>query len=91
MANQQGWAGDDPRDTVFEDATEHQCPERARFRGTRADGDNEPELLFGPAIQRIVHHGGAWFATNGEYSTEIRYCPWCGEMLGGSNEAGRDP
>lgn len=36
---------------------------------------------YGQAITRIIKVDGHWLADNDEYSTEIRFCPFCGKKL----------
>lgn len=53
---------------------DHQCPERASFN---------PEGGYGKAIESITFVQGTWWAhsENGEYASEIGFCPWCGVKL----------
>lgn len=46
-----------------------------------------PQEMPGDAIHRIVHDEvNGWQAENDEYSGPIRFCPWCGKDLVGSND-----
>ena len=33
---------------------------------------------YGPAIRKVVKVNDKWYAYNHEYTTEIRFCPFCG-------------
>jgi hypothetical protein len=61
----------------------HTCPDAAEAEAIRrvAAQDDRGEALYGPAVTRIERVGHLWFAHNDEYSTPIRYCPFCGEAL----------
>lgn len=54
--------------------------EERRLRES-TDWEELPALLHGPAITRIARDDGRWWAHNEEYSSVIRYCPYCGEYL----------
>ncbi len=41
----------------------------------------ERDHSCGAAIEEVVFAAGAWWATNYEYATSIRFCPWCGVKL----------
>jgi hypothetical protein len=72
------WVKNDPIYKVFEGAPRHECPERTQHLGIEASRPTGlPAEKYGPAITEIVHHEGRWWATNGEYSTQISGCPWC--------------
>lgn len=38
---------------------------------------------YGPAVGKIVYIPSidAWIASNDEYATIVRFCPWCGKEL----------
>lgn len=59
----------------------HECPERTNHLGVTRQERPPEELLYGPAINQIVRSGEKWWAHNGEYSTEVSFCPWCGADL----------
>jgi hypothetical protein len=61
----------------------HVCEERDRHRGlaVRISDTDPPEELYGAAITRIEQLRGRWWAHNGEYATEITFCPFCGAQL----------
>lgn len=47
---------------------DHECP-----------AITTPDLDYGPAITEILEsEDGEFWATNGEYTSQINYCPWCG-------------
>ena len=57
---------------------EHSCPEM----------DYNAPALYGTAIDMIQYYESqdgsilpGWYATNYEYASRIRYCPWCGIQL----------
>jgi hypothetical protein len=65
----------------------HTCPDAAAgamIRRVLAEDDRE-EALYGPAVTRIERVDRLWYAHNDEYSTPIRFCPFCGSAL--ENEA----
>jgi hypothetical protein len=69
---------------VFESVDQsHDCEERNRHRGQErsTNESSAPEELYGAAITKIDQRDGQWWAHNGEYSTEISFCPWCGIRL----------
>lgn len=61
----------------------HRCEAGKRLRdATRAAQDRDaPEALYGYAVTHIERVGGQWWAHNGEYSSMVRFCPWCGVDL----------
>ncbi len=61
----------------------HHCEagEQLRRATREAQEAEDNEALWGPAITRIERAGDQWWAHNEEYSSLIRFCPWCGENL----------
>lgn len=49
-------------------AVEHNC---CKF-------DSEVDL-YGAAVDRSYWLGGQLWITNGEYASQVNYCPWCGK------------
>jgi len=37
-----------------------------------------PESLYGPAIDECSERGGKLYVSNGEYESQVNYCPFCG-------------
>jgi hypothetical protein len=70
-------------DAFQQPGSRHQCLERGRHAGLaeRAAEDTPTEHLYGAAIVRVEHAAGKWWAHNGEYATEVSFCPWCGLRL----------
>lgn len=62
------WAESFPEPEVV-----HRCKERSAA----------PSHAHGHALEQVARHDGRWFAVSplGEYATQIRFCPWCGEAL----------
>ena len=69
----------------------HDCAEMEEARRARLSlkaqaeetGELLPQILYGPAIEKIDRVGGVWIASTGEaeYASEIRFCPFCGLRL----------
>lgn len=61
----------------------HRCAAGERLReATRAARERDAvEALYGAAITHVERAGARWWAHNGEYSTMVRFCPWCGVDL----------
>ena len=38
-----------------------------------------PFDAYGPAIEYCRESDGEFWVDNGEYATQVNYCPWCGE------------
>ena len=75
------WDEDPPR---IEPERIHTCSagERLRAETAVARSAEAKEALWGHAVTRIDYAGGRWWAHNEEYSSVVRFCPWCGEELG---------
>ena len=60
----------------------HQCPEgRAFYLGLNdyPVDDDRRHGPCGPAVEQILQDAeGRWWAGNGEYQTQVNYCPFCG-------------
>ncbi len=39
---------------------------------------NVPEKSYGPAIGHTYEEDNKLWVTNGEYSSQVNYCPYCG-------------
>jgi hypothetical protein len=80
-----------PRTRAFEEPEDrHDCPKRKEHLGAGHgpgwDDEGAPsERLWGDAVVRIERVGGRWWAHNGEYATEVSFCPWCGVRLDGKS------
>ena len=65
--------------------TEHECRVRSRIHGRAEEARSPSPRDWGEAVDRVVRLDGIWWAVAGrmspEYSTPIRYCPWCGVQL----------
>jgi hypothetical protein len=72
-----------PKTTAFRAPSErHECDARRVHEGTVGPADSDdPPRLYGAAITRIELVAGRWWAHNEEYSTQVSFCPWCGERL----------
>lgn len=69
----------------LDDLHHHECSDR-RPTHQVAEGAQPPSPRdWGNAIDHIVWLNGHWWAVAGaagpEYSTPVRYCPWCGQRL----------
>lgn len=66
--------------------TSHQCESIANFVDRQFSG-------YGHAISSITYNDekGLWMADNGEYSTGINFCPWCGHDFTPGNEKQEPP
>ena len=43
------------------------------------NGDNYPECMYGPAIGWCIEYpAGEFWVSNGEYASQVNYCPYCG-------------
>jgi hypothetical protein len=67
----------------------HHCEAGERLREeTRETQDAEArEALWGHALVHVEYAAGRWWAHNEEYSSIIRFCPWCGVDL----QVGKSP
>lgn len=64
-------------------APRHQCAGRGVVLKSASEAPSPSPREWGPAVGEIVRHGGVWWAvacdsSPPEYSSPIRYCPWCG-------------
>lgn len=76
----------DDRSRIFDHPeARHDCPERLRHvNAVPTDwlADEEVlETIYGPAFLHVERVRGRWWAHNREYSTQISFCPWCGQQL----------
>lgn len=67
---------------------EHVCSMGGEVARASAGARSPNPRPGGAAVDRVVGLDGAWWAVGGpqglEYSTPIRYCPFCGFRLGSS-------
>jgi hypothetical protein len=49
----------------------------------RKELGTDKEYLYGEAVTEIIYHiqDKVWLASNNEYGTIIKYCPFCGVLL----------
>lgn len=49
----------------------------------RKEISSDKDYFYGEAITEIIYHeeDKVWLASNDEYATVIRYCPFCGSLL----------
>ena len=38
-----------------------------------------PSSLYGEAVAAVIEIDGKLFVTNGEYASQVNFCPWCGQ------------
>jgi hypothetical protein len=67
-------------DTEEKIEDEHRCGSRPRLW---VEDEIKDITRYGSAIGSIIKVEGHWLADNGEYASEINYCPFCGLNLKG--------
>lgn len=69
----------------LDDLQHHTCSESSEVFDATEGTESPSPRDWGGAVNHIVKAGGAWWAVAGtispEYSTPIRFCPWCGVRL----------
>ena len=63
----------------------HTCPPQDQKLRDVDYGHAIGNIEYGPVTQPDGSNPSFWYATNGEYGTEIFFCPFCGLNLASLN------